>query len=240
MVRGTWCIIAYHAYSARLRGQLSSNVRPRIPHSLLPRSVKTMRRTFIRLLAVSLLGLTACTATMESSRRVGDLSVQPTALNFIWSASKPPTFSNLPALGAALPGTPHSTFFANYAAEHASFGTALQLQVQEHPSTKGRSSVSLLPANHTSEQHADAIKRTSQSSAVILVYPERVTSFCLPGCFAFKMRVAYLAPQTRAIVWTGLIDVPPKTKHSDPFDAVAGSFTELLLKPLANERLLVP
>jgi hypothetical protein len=28
LVRGTWCIIAYQAYAARLRGRLSSNVRP--------------------------------------------------------------------------------------------------------------------------------------------------------------------------------------------------------------------
>ena len=198
-----------------------------------------MRRTFIHLLALTLLGLSACNATMDSSRRVADLKVQPVALHFIWSARKPPTLSNLPALGAALPGASRETSSENYASEHASFGAAMQSQLEAHPSTKGRVAVTLLARNHTAEQHSAAVKGALPSAAVVLVYPERVTSFCLPGCFAFKMRAVYLAPQTRAVVWTGLIDVPSKAKHSDPFDPVAQSFVEVLLKQLAAEGLLM-
>jgi hypothetical protein len=71
-----------------------------------------------------------------------------------------------------------------------------------------------------------------------VIHPEQVTSYCLQGCFAFKLRVNYLSPQSRSVVWTALLDLPPKTRHSDPFEPLAADFVVELTAQLREQRLL--
>jgi hypothetical protein len=182
--------------------------------------------------------LASCATTVENPRRLGDLQSAPGSLHFIWSSAKAPAFSNLPALGAAAVGTSGSKFFENYPVEYSSFGSALKQKLETAPALNGKATVDELQLSHSQQQLEVAIQRASGGAAVVVMYPERVTSFCSPGCYAFKVRVNYLSPGSRSEVWTGVVDSPPKARHSDPFDVLAANFSEALVKQLAVEGLL--
>ena len=192
----------------------------------------------LRVLMTALLFLmVGCATKMEESKRLDNPQSAPKGLAFIWSAAKPPAFSNLPAFGAAMLGTPASKYWENYDSEFSSFGTSLKLRLEEEVSLKTVSVVAL-SAKHSQQQLDSEIKGPRSDTAVVVMYPERVTSYCSPGCYAFKVRVNYLSPGSRKTVWTGLIDLPPKAKHSDPFDPLALDFYTALAKQLSTERLL--
>ena len=189
------------------------------------------------LITTLLLLMAGCATTIQESKRLSDPQSTPKGLAFIWSAAKPPAFSALPAFGAAMIGTSASKSWENYDSEFSAFGTSLKQRLEEEPSLKAVSVVAL-PAKHTQQQLDSETKGARSDTAVVVMYPERVTSYCTPGCYAFKVRVNYLSPGSRKTVWTGLIDLPPKAKHSDPFDPLALDFYTALAKQLSTERLL--
>lgn len=199
----------------------------------------TLPRPASLLLATAITAaLAACSTTIEQPQRLAALAAPPERLQFVWAAPKPPVFSALPAVGVAIVGTPVSTFFASYPVESIALADALAEQLQAMPALHGKLAFTGLPAPGSPAQLQAALKAADRASAVVVLTPERVTSHCLPGCYAFKIRVNYLAPRTHAKLWTGLVDAPPKAKHSDRFDGIAAEVARLLVQQLAAEQLL--
>lgn len=183
------------------------------------------------LVAASLLA--GCATTVADSKKVNNLLVAPQSVTFVWSAAKPPARSSLPALGAALPGSP---FWAAYPVEYLSFAENLRplLEAQEslHPAFV------VLPSEHSQAQLDAVLRQVRKGSAVVLMYPEAVASYCSDGCYAFKVRVNYLSAAQRKLVWTGRIELPPKANHRDSFAPLAKEFSSVLLRQLSEQQLL--
>jgi hypothetical protein len=180
--------------------------------------------------------LTGCATKVEESKRLGNLNSTPNGITYIWSSSETTTFSNLPALGAVSLMTPSATFWRNLPSDYALFGASLKSQLPAK-SSPGTSSVVVIPMNQSQKDLVAEIEQAKPDSAVIVMFPARVTSYCQGGCYAFKIRVNYLSPGSREIVWTGLIDLPPKNQF-DPMDPLVLEFTAALTKQLQTEKLI--
>ena len=192
-----------------------------------------------RLLAVLVAALlAACSTTIEKPQRLAALPAPPAGLQVLWATPKPPATSALPAVGVAALGTPSGQFFANLPAESAALADALSASLQVAPALQGKLTFAALPQPGSPAQLAAAVKAADRQRAVLVLSPEQVTSHCLPGCYAFKIRLNYLAPRTHARVWTALLDTPPKARHGDRFDAIAADVTRLVVQQLATEQLL--
>ena len=196
--------------------------------------------SLIRLLA-SLLAtalLAACSTTLEKPQRLAALAAPPTGLQVLWATPKPPALSSLPAVGVAAMGTPTSQFFANLPTESIALADALGRSLDATPALQGQLAFAALPQPGSPAQLAAAVKAADRSRAVLVLSPEQVRSHCLPGCYAFKIRLNYLAPGSHARVWTALLDTPPKAHHGDSFDPIAADMARLVVQQLGSEQLL--
>lgn len=190
----------------------------------------------VALLAATLLA--ACTTTLEKPQRLAALPAPPAGLQVLWATPKTPAMSALPAVGVAALGTPSGQFFANLPTESAALADALATSLQAAPALQGKLAFVALPHPGSPAQLATAVKAADRGHAVLVLSPEQVTSHCLPGCYAFKIRLNYLAPRTHARVWTALLDTPPKARHGDRFDTIAADVARLVVQQLGSEQLL--
>jgi len=197
----------------------------------------------MRLLAVTCLAaatlVAACSTTVNvsESKKVRELRVPPESVTFIWSAAKPPSYSSLPAMGGMFIGGPSQReVFQAYPSEFTAFAEALRPQLEAH--TELRPAFVRLPSSHSQEQLDRVLQEVRKRSAVVLMYPEKVTGYCAPGCYAFSVRVNYLSAQQRRLVWTGVIETPPKNNHHDSFEPVARTFAQELVKQLKDQELV--
>ena len=196
-----------------------------------------MRARISCLFAIVTWLIAGCAATIHNAKRVGNPQSAPQSLVLIWSAAKAPTQSNLPALGAALIGTPGSSYWTNYDSEFGALGSALGEQLLALGVPRSAEVVSL-DARHNKAQLDAAIAAVGPESAAIVMYPEAVTSYCTAGCYAFRIRVNYISPMSHRLVWTGVVDLPPKVNHRDPFGPRALDFLATLNEQLDKEGLL--
>jgi hypothetical protein len=188
------------------------------------------------LLATGLVG--GCSTTVSESKKVTNLVVAPESVTFIWSSAKPPKIVNMAGVASAVLGTGlQSRFAESYPMEYLTFAETvrplLQAQAAVHPE------LVVLPSGHPQSHLEAVLQQVRKRSAVVLMYPETVTGYCAPGCFAFKVRVNYLSAAQRKLVWTGLIELPPRNRHGDSCEPIAQEFTALLMKQL-NEQQLLP
>lgn len=196
------------------------------------------------LTVAALIVVAGCAVQVAESKRLKPIASKPEGVTFIWSASKAPSFSNLPALGVLMASYANMLsganlkYFESYLAEHRSFGRSLESTLPGEPLFRQTARVIALPPGHSAAQLQDEIHRAQRGSAVVVLYPERVVSYCAPGCYAFKVRITYLAPIDRSEVWSALFDLPPKVKHGDSFDSVTGDFAKVLAEKMKAEQLL--
>jgi hypothetical protein len=190
-----------------------------------------------RVLIVALLGMTAgCAVKVVKSVKLEVLAEKPQKLTFIWSGSDKTFFSPLPALSVAIIGTRFEVYFKNYPAEYLAFSEAISASLSAQPILKTPDIVEL-PLALSEAGLIARIQQVPAESAIVVMYPERVTAYCTPGCYSFNVRVSYLAPGDHRKIWTALLDVPPKNKHSDPFEARAVDFANVLAEKLKAENL---
>lgn len=181
--------------------------------------------------------LTGCATTVVESKKVNNLLAPPESVTFIWSSAKEPKTSHLPALGGRLLlAPPAETFWKAYPGEYLAFAETLRPLLAAQASL--RPELVVLPAGHAQGQLDAVLQQVRKRSAVVLMYPEAVTSYCDPGCYAFKVRVNYLSAAQRKLVWTGLVDLRPKNNHHDSFEPIAREFTGIVLRQLAGQQLL--
>ena len=183
--------------------------------------------------------LAGCAATIYDPKRVGNPQAAPQSLVLIWSAAKAPTLNNFPALGASWIGTPASEYWRNYESEFRALGGSLAEQLPAVVPLPTASFVAL-DVRHDKAELDAAIAAARPDSAVVLLYPEEVLSYCTAGCYAFRVRVNYLSPVSRRLVWTGIVVLPPKRNHHDPFGPRALDFVTTLNAQLGQEGLLPP
>ena len=191
--------------------------------------------------ALVLAALVGCAVSVKESKKVGRLSVAPDNVTLIWSEAKPAKFDALPAFGVVLVSPlgspPPNTYRDNLNAEFNAFGAALKQQLPTAPLPEGSTMVALSP-HHDVERLEAEIAAARKQSAVLVLYPEAISAYCSAGCYAYTIRVNYLAPISRATVWTGRIVLPPKQNHRDSFDPLALEFLATLSKQLDQEHLL--
>jgi hypothetical protein len=190
-----------------------------------------------RILMIALLTLcTGCAVKVMNATRLQGLAERPQKLTFIWSGSSKVVLSNLPAFGVAMIGDRFSDYFQNYATEYSAFGEAIAESLSEHPTLRTPDVIAVPLGN----PEADLIAKIQQvpiKSAVVVMYAERVTAYCKPGCYSFNVRVSYMAPGNHRKIWTALLDVPPKKKHSDSFRERATDFANVIAEKLKAENL---
>ncbi len=59
----------------------------------------------------------------------------------------------------------------------------------------------------------------------------------LPQAMSLRNCWGYLAAGDHRKIWTALLDVPPKKKHSDPFEERANDFANVIAEKLKAENL---
>lgn len=197
------------------------------------------KATFWLGLAVCIALISGCAVKVTNSKRLTNTSPETKAIAFIWTSAKgPKSVSNLPSLSVLPISTWGSTrFLDNYRSEEDLLVSALENALRNEPSLK-MSSFNALPYFSTPSQLREEVDRIPLSSSIVELHVERVVSYCTPGCYAFKLRADYLAPDNRVKVWTALIDLPPKAKHSDAFDSIAQDFAKVLKEKLISEQLM--
>jgi len=193
------------------------------------------------ILVLVIAALAGCAVTVKESKKVGRLSAAPDNVTLIWSEAKPAKFDAVPAFGAVLiaplGNPPPNTYRNNLDAEFNAFGAALKQQLPATPLPEGSTLVALSPHHDASRLEAE-IAGARKDSAVLVLYPEGISAYCSAGCYAYTIRVNYLAPSSRATVWTGRIVLPPKQNHRDSFEPLALEFLTTLSKQLDQEHLL--
>ena len=182
-----------------------------------------------------------CAVTVKESKTVGRLSAAPDNVTLIWAEAKPAKFDAVPAFGAVLiaplGSPPPNTYRNNLDAEFNAFGAALKQQLPAAPLPEGSTLVTLSPHHDAARLEAE-IAGARKESAVLVLYPEGVSAYCSAGCYAYTIRVNYLAPSSRATIWTGRMALPPKQNHRDSFEPLALQFLTALSKQLDQEHLL--
>ena len=75
-------------------------------------------------------------------------------------------------------------------------------------------------------------------AALLTIQPLTASTRCTGGCHVFRMRVTYYDYKSKKVVWTAVIDTPPKASRFSDFSAPADSFIAEIIKNLKAQALI--